>query len=184
MTDLQKNDVPAVGQVRQSVFIHENSGLRILFAGNSITKHSPRPAMGWLNDCGMAASDEAHDYVHLLLDRIRRYDPNPAWAIAQVGSYEANLWNGAKPSDAHADAAAFGADIIVMFFGANVPKDYETTETPPRRFADRLRRHAPLPRPCGKCRRLPRRGILCPPGARCGEIRRGRAVRRHLGAAR
>ena len=28
MTDLQKNDVPAVGQVRQSVFIHENSGLR------------------------------------------------------------------------------------------------------------------------------------------------------------
>ena len=136
MTDLQKNDVPAVGQVRQSVFIHENSGLRILFAGNSITKHSPRPAMGWLNDCGMAASDEAHDYVHLLLDRIRRYDPNPAWAIAQVGSYEANLWNGAKPSDAHADAAAFGADIIVMFFGANVPKDYETTETPPRRFAD------------------------------------------------
>ena len=136
MTDLQKNDVPAVGQVRHSVFIHENSGLRILFAGNSITKHSPRPAMGWLNDCGMAASDEAHDYVHLLLDRIRRYDPNPAWAIAQVGSYEANLWNGAKPSDAHADAAAFGADIIVMFFGANVPKDYETTETPPRRFAD------------------------------------------------
>ena len=111
MTDLQKNDVPAVGQVRQSVFIHENSGLRILFAGNSITKHSPRPAMGWLNDCGMAASDEAHDYVHLLLDRIRRYDPNPAWAIAQVGSYEANLWNGAKPSDAHADAAAFGDGI-------------------------------------------------------------------------
>ena len=136
MADLQKNDVPAVGQVKQSVFIHENSGLRILFAGNSITKHSPRPAMGWLNDCGMAASDEAHDYVHLLLDRIRRYDPNPAWAIAQVGSYEANLWNGAKPSDAHADAAAFGADIIVMFFGANVPKDYETTEEPPRRFAD------------------------------------------------
>ena len=72
MTDLQKNDVPAVGQVRQSVFIHENSGLRILFAGNSITKHSPRPAMGWLNDCGMAASDEAHDYVHLLLDRAGR----------------------------------------------------------------------------------------------------------------
>ena len=136
MKDLQKNDVPASGQVKKSVFIHENSGLRILFAGNSITKHSPRPAMGWENDCGMAASDAEHDYVHILLSRIRKYDPNAAWAIAQVGGYEANLWNGAKPSDCHAEAAAFGADILLMFFGANTPKEYETTAHPPRTFGD------------------------------------------------
>ncbi|MBQ6892854.1 MAG: SGNH/GDSL hydrolase family protein [Clostridia bacterium] len=134
MRDLQKNDVPATNQVKKSVFIHENSGIRILFAGNSITKHSPRPEMGWTNDCGMAASDIDHDYVHLLLDKIRGYDKNAAWAIAQVGGYEANLFNGAKPSDHHSEAADFDADIIIMFYGANTPKTYESTENAPRTF--------------------------------------------------
>lgn len=134
MNDLQKNDVPATNQVKQNVFIHENSGIRILFAGNSITKHSPRPAMGWDNDCGMAASDINHDYVHLLLAKIREYDKNVAWAIAQVGGYEANLLNGALPSDSHTDAANFGADIIIMFYGANTPKEYDTMKNPPRTF--------------------------------------------------
>ncbi len=134
MKDLQKNDVPATGQVKKSVFIHENSGIRILFAGNSITKHSPRPAMGWLNDCGMAASDIEHDYVHLLLSKIREYDKNAAWAIAQVGSYEANLFNGASPNDHHSEAADFNADIIIMFYGANTPKEYDGMENPKRTF--------------------------------------------------
>ena len=136
MKDLQKNDVPATNQVKKNVFVHENSGIRILFAGNSITKHSPRPAMGWLNDCGMAASDIDHDYVHLLLSKIREYDKNAAWAIAQVGGYEANLFNGAKPGDHHSEAADFDADIIIMFYGANTPKEYDTMENPPRTFGD------------------------------------------------
>ena len=134
MNDLQKNDVPATNQVKQSVFIHENSGIRILFAGNSITKHSPRPAMGWLSDCGMAASDIDHDYVHLLLEKIREYDKNVAWAIAQVGEHETNLLNGAKPADRYSEAADFNADIIVMFYGANTPKEYDTMEKAPRTF--------------------------------------------------
>ncbi|MBE6679566.1 MAG: SGNH/GDSL hydrolase family protein [Ruminococcaceae bacterium] len=134
MNDLQKNNVPAVGQVKKSVFIHENSGIRVLFAGNSITKHSPRPAMGWMNDCGMAASDIDHDYVHLLLSKIRSYDKNAAWAIAQVGGYEANLFNGANPQDHHSEAAEFNADIIIMFYGANTPKEYDTMDDPPRTF--------------------------------------------------
>lgn len=134
MKDLQKNDVPAAGQVKKSVFIHENSGIRILFAGNSITKHSPRPAMGWMNDCGMAASDIDHDYVHLLLERIRAYDKNVAWAIAQVGGYEANLFNNAKPQDHHSEAADFNADIIIMFYGANTPKEYDSMDNAPRTF--------------------------------------------------
>ncbi|MBQ4556020.1 MAG: SGNH/GDSL hydrolase family protein [Clostridia bacterium] len=135
MKDLQRNDVPATNQVKKSVFIHENTGIRILFAGNSITKHSPRPAMGWENDCGMAASDINHDYVHLLLERIKQYDKNVAWAIAQVGGYEANLLNGAKPADNHSEAADFDADIIIMFYGANTPKEYDQMTDPPRTFA-------------------------------------------------
>lgn len=136
MKDLQRNDVPATNQVKKSVFIHENSGIRILFAGNSITKHSPRPAMGWHNDCGMAASDIDRDYVHLLLEKIREYDKNAAWAIAQVGGYEANLFNGATPKDNYGEASDFNADIIIMFYGANTPKEYDTTENPSRTFGE------------------------------------------------
>ena len=136
MSDLQRNDVPATNQVKQSVFIHENSGIRILFAGNSITKHAPRPAMGWENDCGMAASDIDHDYVHLLLAKIREYDKNAAWAIAQVGGYEANLFNGALPSTNYQEAREFDADIVIMFYGANTPKEYDTMDAPPCTFTD------------------------------------------------
>ena len=134
MSDLQRNDVPATNQVKENVFIFENSGIRILFAGNSITKHAPRPEMGWTNDCGMAASDIDHDYVHLLLSKIREYDKNVAYAIAQVGGYEANLFNGAAPQDRYGKAAEFSADIIIMFYGANTPKEYDTMENPPRTF--------------------------------------------------
>ena len=43
------------------------SGVRkILFVGNSITRHGPNPAIGWTNNWGMAASAEAKDYVHVV----------------------------------------------------------------------------------------------------------------------
>ena len=53
---------------------------RILFKGNSITRHGTNPqikaALGWDRRCGMAASDEAHDYAHLLAARIQRTMPD------------------------------------------------------------------------------------------------------------
>ena len=42
-------------------------GRRVLFVGNSITLHSARPEIGWHGDWGMAASDAAHDYLHLVM---------------------------------------------------------------------------------------------------------------------
>ena len=53
---------------------------RILFKGNSITRHGTNPEikarLGWDRRCGMAASDEAHDYAHLLAERIQRTMPD------------------------------------------------------------------------------------------------------------
>ena len=74
MNDLQKNDVSPFNQVHKNVFLVNNSGIRILFVGNSITKHEPKPESGWFNDCGMEASSLDKDYVHSLVERIKKYD--------------------------------------------------------------------------------------------------------------
>ena len=66
--DLQANPVPAIGQNAkdQKVFDPAKKGPRVLFVGNSITLHGPRPQIGWTNNWGMAASARDKDYVHLL----------------------------------------------------------------------------------------------------------------------
>lgn len=127
MRNLEENIVPSTMQNSKNYYPNEGSGLRIMFAGNSVTKHAPKPEIGWERDCGMAASCLENDYVHLTVEKIREYDKNVAFAIAQVADYERGYMNGALES--YSCAAGFRPDILVMFFGANVPKEYnEDTE--------------------------------------------------------
>lgn len=44
--------------------------VQIVFLGNSITRHGPAPHLGWNGNCGMAASDESRDFVHVVLRRL------------------------------------------------------------------------------------------------------------------
>lgn len=120
----QENIVPAWEQNKGCFFANENTGLRILFVGNSITKHAPKASIGWDRDCGMAASGLDKDYVHLVMDKIRAYDGNAAFAIAQVAEYERRFME-IMPEDMYQAAAGFKPDIVIMFFGANVSKDYD-----------------------------------------------------------
>ena len=50
--DLQANPVPALGQNAkdQKAFDPAKKGPRVLFVGNSITLHGPRPQIGWTNN--------------------------------------------------------------------------------------------------------------------------------------
>lgn len=49
---------------------------RILFIGDSITRHGKSERLGWNHVSGMAASSEQTDYVHLLANMIQSTIPN------------------------------------------------------------------------------------------------------------
>lgn len=132
MEKYQENIIPALNQNKVSVFDKQGkNGLKILFVGNSITRHYPKPEVGWLNDCGMAASSIEKDYVHLLMDKVYTLDKDASFQIAQVAGYE---WRFLQqlPNELSEwqKAADYEADIIIMFFGANVKKEYDTDPNP------------------------------------------------------
>ena len=71
MKDLQENIIPAEGQNEKDYFSEGNGGLKILFVGNSISRHAPKPEVGWTGDWGMAASEAEKDYLHLIVAKIK-----------------------------------------------------------------------------------------------------------------
>lgn len=138
MKDYQENIVPALGQNSANVFLYENekSKLRILFVGNSIAKHAPKPSIGWDRDCGMAASGVDCDFVHLVVKMImEKYDKNVSYGIAQAAQYARTFTENGPECD-YTEARDFGANLILMFYGANVPKTYDTDEHPTKTFGE------------------------------------------------
>ena len=122
--DLQKNTVSSKDQNPESFYVlNEGNGKRILFVGNSVTKHGLRPEIGWNRICGMAASDEAHDYVHLCMDKLLEIAPDASFAISQVANFEREF-DVFDIESGLSNSIEYGADIVVMFFGANVPGAY------------------------------------------------------------
>lgn len=130
MKDLQVNNIPSENQNARSYFEHGNKGLKILFVGNSITKHAPKPQVGWTNDCGMAASCLEKDYVHVTFNKIQEIQPDSSFAILQVADFERNFETMDIEKE-YKKAVDYKPDIILMFFGANVRKTYaEETDRP------------------------------------------------------
>ena len=141
----QANPVPALGQNAsdQKAFDPAGKGPRILFIGNSITLHGPRPQIGWTNNWGMAASARDKDYVHLLQKKIAAVRPDAQCCLLQVaGTFERSFFKPDWSCEKNfAWARAFKPDVIVMFFGANVPQTYDkgTMEPKPARsYGDAL----------------------------------------------
>ena len=122
-------------------------GLRVLFVGNSITLHGKLPSIGWFGDHGMAASDQAHDYVHLLEKHIVARSPDAVFCICNVANWERDY---RQPVDTfgYGYAAAFDADVIVCKVGANTPRDGFDEAVWERGFTDLLA----LFNPAGKAR--------------------------------
>ncbi len=111
---------------------------RILFLGNSLTLHGPKPEIKWTGNWGMAASAQGKDYVHLLTAAVDArtkgkllLEPTPVTGNEGVENI-LNIANILERGYATYDASKikkqleWKADIVIVQCGENVPpKDFD-----------------------------------------------------------
>jgi len=145
--DLLANTVPDSGQLPNSQYVtfhyEEGAKKKVLFVGNSITLHGPRKSVGWSGNWGMAASEEAKDYVHLTVDGLRERFGPINWGIAQAAIWERAFTDLSILHEQYADARAFGADIVIVRIGENLSRALLATEELSGPFAEMVRFFAP-----------------------------------------
>ena len=136
---MDKNTVKAENQLNGfSNITFENecgTGKRIMFVGNSITRHGVKPDIGWFNDWGMAASAKEKDYVHLTKAQVLTVDENAAFCICQAAEWERG-YLGEFDYSRFEPARDFGADIVVMRLIENCRRD----EFKPSRFKEEYKK--------------------------------------------
>ena len=118
------NTVKAVGQidVNKFVSIYKRGGKkRVLFFGNSITRHEPNAEIGWYGDWGMAASSIDKDYVHLIVAELDKKYGKVGYCIAQGAMWE---WEYRRSDEVLAEYYSavkdFDANIVIIRIGENV----------------------------------------------------------------
>jgi hypothetical protein len=95
---------------------------KVLFLGNSITRHPPSEAIGWNGDWGMAASAPDKDYVHLVAATLAGRSGKPPEVLAlNIAEFERNA-SAYNIESKLKDALAFDADLVILAIGENVPQ--------------------------------------------------------------
>jgi lysophospholipase L1-like esterase len=99
----------------------ETSVERVLFLGNSITRHGLAPQIGWNGDWGMAASAPEKDYVHLAAAGLAaRAGKKPECTVVNIADFERNL--ASYDIEASLKAAFdFKPTLVIVAIGENVP---------------------------------------------------------------
>lgn len=120
--EIEKNTVSAVRQVKDEhvvVVVDKGADLNVLFIGNSITRHAPKPEIGWEGNWGMAASAEEFDYVHIIVSELeKRYGPINYCTVCGA-DWERSYWDQEELNRLNI-ARNFGADIIICRIGENI----------------------------------------------------------------
>lgn len=99
---------------------------RVLILGNSITVTLPAPEIGWHGHWGMAASEERKDYVHLLIEKFKRYNDTIQVEYLGISSFERDFLNyDVKQLSAYRD---FAPDLIIVRIGENVDENLAQRE--------------------------------------------------------
>ena len=94
---------------------------KVLFLGNSITKHGPKADIDWTGNWGMAASAEAKDYVHLVAKALtEKQGSAPEVMIKNIADFE-RAYVGYDIATKLKEAIEFRADLIILAIGENVP---------------------------------------------------------------
>lgn len=94
---------------------------RILFLGNSITLHGPKPDIGWDGNWGMAARSEDKDYVHLVTAALAQHTgAQPEIMVKNIAGFERNYATYDVDREMK-DFFAFDPDLVVLAIGENVP---------------------------------------------------------------
>ena len=118
------NTVKAYGQidVNKYVSIFKRGGKKkVLFFGNSITRHEPNTEIGWHGDWGMAASSIDKDYVHLVVSELDKRYGTVDYCIAQGAAWEWGYRESEKVlEEYYSEARYFDADIVVIRIGENI----------------------------------------------------------------
>lgn len=120
--DLQNNTVSSQGQIKNKYVSFggdADAGMRILFIGNSITRHELAPHIGWNLDCGMAASAIEKDYVHVTVAELKKRFGKARYCIAQLAVWERDYCN-QELLETFFEARDFNADIVVVRIGENI----------------------------------------------------------------
>lgn len=99
----------------------QTSYKKVLFLGNSITKHGPKADIDWSGNWGMAASAEAKDYVHLVAKALtEKQGAAPEVLVKNIADFE-RAYAGCEIAAKLKEAVDFQADLIILAIGENVP---------------------------------------------------------------
>ena len=106
----------------------QSSYHKVLFLGNSITKHGPKADIDWTGNWGMAASAEAKDYVHLVTKAVaEKQAAAPEVLVKNIADFE-RAYVGYDFAGKLKDAIDYGADLIIVAIGENVPASKSAEE--------------------------------------------------------
>jgi lysophospholipase L1-like esterase len=95
---------------------------KILFLGNSITRHGSKPSIGWTSDWGMAASAQDKDFVHLVTRSISKIEGTvPQVMIKTLSGFERHYATYDLDKELK-DSIQFQADLVVVAIGENVSR--------------------------------------------------------------
>ena len=93
---------------------------RVLFLGNSITRHGPAPKIGWTSDWGMAASALEKDYVHVTASMLGKITGKPPEIrFGNIADFERNLATFDLEGKLKEDLA-FKPTLVIVAIGENV----------------------------------------------------------------
>lgn len=122
------NTVKANNQVKTPFDLagcdYKDAKLKIAIIGNSIMLHHAKEDIGWFKNCGMAASDSDHDFVHVLLNKIKEKEPKTNMLLKSGSFWEQDFTNDQKLNELVNLIKNYKPNMIIVRLGENFNHQY------------------------------------------------------------